>query len=431
MCKKYLLLAGSIAVLERLARGEWRGIMPPLLIMKRTHILLITLLTLAGCASPRPPDQGQAFFSVAFSPDQSLFAFADGVEISVIDAETRIPINTLRDQPQDTDGGRVMSYRRGVGDTMVFLDNKRIATTGMGGLVSIWDVHSGRRLSVIDASSASVFASTIDFSPSANRLVIGTGTGELLLTSLDGEVADPLISVATLEGSILDLQFGQDGRYFASASLQKAAAQADIWSDYEDEISRDFDSWNVIIWDAQLLEKVGDLQGAREVLEMALVPGERALLTAGDELLIWKFLTSEQVGEVTGPSMALQNIGAGSIVAVSMVGMAAAAAVGSPWLGAELMASMPVLSTPRPEACVRSVAISPDGQTIVSITKGPFRNVMAVIDRASDKVVDKWTTDAGVCDMEFSPDGKTLLAATSTGIDIYDTADWKKTRLLF
>ncbi len=399
--------------------------------MKPIHILLITLLSLAGCASTSKPDQEKAFFSVAFSPDQSLLAFADGVEIRVIDAETRRRINTLRELPKGTDGGGKMSYRRGVGDTMVFLDNKRIATTGMGGLVSIWDVRSGRRLSAIEPPSDGVFAATIDFSPSANRLIIGTGGGELLLTSLDGDVAGSLISVATLEGSILDLQFGQDGRYFASASLKKSAAQADIWSDYEDEIRRDFDSSNVIIWDAQLLEKVGDLHGAREVLKMALVPGERALLTAGDKLRIWKFLTSEQVGKVTGPSMALQNIGAGSIVAVSMVGMAAAAALGSPLLAAEVMASMPAPSTPRTEACVRSVAISPDGQTIVSITKGPFRNVMAVIDRASDKVVDKWTADDGVCDMEFSPDGKTLLVATITGIDIYDTVDWTKTRLLY
>lgn len=398
--------------------------------------MLITLLTLAGCASTSPPDQGKAFFSLAFSPDQSLLAFADGVEIRVIDAETRTPINTLREVPQDTGGGGYMSYRRGVGDTMVFLDNKRIATTGMGGLVSIWDVHSGRRLSVIDPPSDWVFASTIDFSPSANRLIIGTGAGELLLTSLDGDGAGSLISVATLEGSIWDLQFGQDGRYFASASLKKAPApaQADIWSDTEDPIPRAFDSSNVAIWDAQLLEKVGDLDGAREVLKMALVPGERALLTAGEELRIWKFLTLEQAGEVTGPSMVLQNIGAGSIVAVSIfgmaVGMAGGAAVGSPFLGLEAIAAMPSTSTPGPEACVRSVAISPGGQTIVSITKGPFRNVMAVIDRASDKVVDKWTADVGVCDMAFSPDGKTLLAATITGIDIYDTVDWTKTSLL-
>jgi hypothetical protein len=46
-------------------------------------------------------------------------------------------------------------------------------------------------------------------------------------------------------------------------------------------------------------------------------------------------------------------------------------------------------------------------------------------------VVDKWTADDGVCDMEFSPDGKTLLVATITGIDIYDTVDWTKTRLLY
>jgi len=54
---------------------------------------------------------------------------------------------------------------------------------------------------------------------------------------------------------------------------------------------------------------------------------------------------------------------------------------------------------------------------------------MAVIDRASDKVVDKWTADLYVCDMAFSPDGNYLLTATTSGILIYDTTDWKKTNL--
>jgi hypothetical protein len=31
--------------------------------------------------------------------------------------------------------------------------------------------------------------------------------------------------------------------------------------------------------------------------------------------------------------------------------------------------------------------------------------------------------------MEFSPDGKYLLTATTKGIFIYDTTDWKKTNL--
>jgi WD40 repeat protein len=54
---------------------------------------------------------------------------------------------------------------------------------------------------------------------------------------------------------------------------------------------------------------------------------------------------------------------------------------------------------------------------------------MAVIDRDSDKVVEKWTADLYVCDMAFSPDGKYLLTATASGVDLYDTTDWKKKNL--
>jgi WD40 repeat protein len=216
--------------------------------MKRACLLVIALLNLAGCVASRPPDHERAFSSVAFSPDHSLLAFADAVEIRVLEVETRAIVNVLRQLPQDTEGADPLYFRHGVGDTMVFLDNHRIATTGMGGLVSIWDIRSGSRLSVIDPPTA-----------------------QLLL--------------------------------------------------------------------------------------------------------------------------------------------------------------MPVALTFRPEACIRSVAISPDGQTIVSTTKGPSHNVMAVIDRASDKVVDKWKTDVYVCDMEFSPDGKYLLTANATGVLIYDTVDWKKTNL--
>jgi WD40 repeat protein len=216
--------------------------------MKRACLLVIALLNLAGCVASRPPDHERAFSSVAFSPDHSLLAFADAVEIRVLEVETRALVNVLRQLPQDTEGADPLYFRHGAGDTMVFLDNHRIATTGMGGLVSIWDIRSGSRLSVIDPPTA-----------------------QLLL--------------------------------------------------------------------------------------------------------------------------------------------------------------MPVALTFRPEACIRSVAISPDGQTIVSTTKGPSHNVMAVIDRASDKVVDKWKTDVYVCDMEFSPDGKYLLTANATGVLIYDTVDWKKTNL--
>ena len=421
------------------------------MIMKRAYFLVIALLTLAACATSGPPDQEKAYSSVAFSPDHSLLAFADAAEIGVLDVETRALVNTLRQLPQSTKDADPVDYRHGVGDTLAFLDNHRIATTGMGGLVSIWDVRSGNRLSVIDRPSAEVFASTLDFSPAANRLIIGTGDGEVLLTRLSGDAAGPLLPVAQLGGYVWDLQFGQDGRYFATASMPAkpqvvAAADPASGSPAAGQINEGFsgggrgqysepaDTSNVAIWDAELLEKVGDLDGAREVYKMALVPGERTLLTAGDEVRMWEFLTLAQAGEVKDPSMVMQGIGVGTMVAVTALGLAAGAAFGAPLMmfdpfTATQLALAPIALTFRPEACIRSVAVSPDGQTVVSTTRGPSHNVMAVIDRASNKVVDKWKADFYVCDMEFSPDGKSMLTATTTGVLIYDTVDWKRANL--
>jgi WD40 repeat protein len=409
------------------------------------------LAILAGCVTTHTPEHTKTVTSVAFSPDHSLLAFGDATEIQVLEVDSRAHVSTLRQLPQDFEGADPKLFRHGVGDTLVFLDNTRIASTGMGGLVSIWDIRSGRRLSIIEAPTGEEFASTIDFSAAANRLVIGTGDGQVLLTGLNGDDAATLLPVAKLEGYVWDLQFGEDGRYFASAAMEPrfpaessgngagtppASGQINENSSPEtyDAIAEPADQSNVTIWDAETQQRVGDLEGAREVFKMALVPGERALITAGDDVKIWEFLTLEQAGQVHDPSMVMQGIGVGTLVAVSVLGLAAGAAVGAPFMAFDplltpQLAFLPAAMIFRSEACLRAATISPDGQTIVSTTKGPSHNVMAVIDRASDKVVDKWTADQYVCDMEFSPDGKFLLTATSTGVFIYDTATWKKTNL--
>jgi WD40 repeat protein len=325
---------------------------------------------------------------------------------------------------------------------MVFLDGSRIATTGMGGLVSIWDVRTGHRLGLIDPLPEDEFASTIEYSLAARKLLIGTSGGRVLVTTLNDNTADALVSLADQIGYVWDLQFSRDGNYFASASLMpmppsEEETAVDPIDDTAEGLARSQVGErpappNVVIWDAERREKVGELEGTTGVQRMALVPGRQALLTVGENVDIWTFLSREQLEELSDPSMALQSIGIGTLAVISVVGMTMG---GMPNMsfGESMMAlaqfPMVPTTTSMRYGCARAAAISPDGRTIVSTTRGPSHNVMAVIDRSENSVIEKWTIESSVCDLQFSHDGKHLVAATSRGVFIFDTTLWKKVNL--
>lgn len=426
--------------------------------MKHSYLsltLMLLMAVLTSCASTQPPQTRKAITSISFSPNQKLLAFANANEIRVVEADSNRRVQTLRELPQDSEGADPQLFRLGVGDSMLFLDNDRIASSGMGGLVTIWDVRDGRRLASVEPLPGGEFASTIDYYPANKRLVIGTSQGQVLLTTLEDNRFEPLVPLAKLDGYVWDLQLSRDGRYLASAAWHSSSNQnsestdepADAFargmddspaSEQGGEPAEDFARVmstkmaglsNVVIWDLDQKEMVGELKGATGVLKMGLVPGERALLTAGENIQVWEFLTQEQYGEIRDPSMVMQGIGLGAMVAVSVAGMGA---VGAGFMAPSelLLSGFPLIPTTAfiQHACVRVAAISPDGQTIVSTTPGPTHNVMAVIDRKENKVVEKWTADSAVCDLQFSMDGKQLVAATSKGVVSYDTTSWKKTK---
>jgi len=155
-----------------------------------------SLLTMfAGCVSVPADEPKKVFTSIAFSPDQTLLAFANASEIRVIDADSWQHVRTLRELPGHSENAQPQLFRHGVGDSMVFLDNTRIASTGMGGLVTVWDVRSGLQFAVVESLPEEEFATTIDYSDINKRLAIGTNAGRIFLTKLENQ------SVETESGS--------------------------------------------------------------------------------------------------------------------------------------------------------------------------------------------------------------------------------------
>lgn len=411
-------------------------------------LLLVPLVALVGCASTQPYQTEKSVTALDFSPDGRLLAVANAEEIRVLEAGTGKLLRTLREVPQDPKDADPQRFRHGVGGSMVFLDNDRILTTGMGGLVSVWDVSDGSRLSAVDPLSKEEFASTLDYSAEANRLVIGTSNGQILLADISADRVRNPVPIASVEGYVLDLQLSRGGRYFAAAFIAPKAARQSASTDEADMtahhvktqesendgtydgVSDQAEQSNVVIWDAERREKLGVLEGATRVFRMELMPGEPTLLTAGEQVKVWEFLTRLQAEQISDPNMVLQAIGLGTIVVVSVASLSLGALTplsfaDSAWNTALIIPPAAFIR----HACSRSVAISPDGRTIVSTTLGPTHNVMAVIDRPSNKVIEKWTADIAVCDMQFSPDGNFLVTATSKGAFRYDTTRWKKINL--
>jgi len=422
----------------------------------------IVVFLLAACATTQPYPTSKDVTSFAFSPNETLLAFADANEIRLFDAVSRKDLGVLSALPADLREATPLLFRNGVADSMVFLDEHRIASTGMGGLVSIWNVHNGKRLTVIEPLPGEEFASTIDYSPAVNRLAIGTSKGQILLTTIADDHAGPLVPMAQLGGYVYDLQFSRNGRYIASASLIPDAPQTgkpteDSAETFLSEVnvpasnlpgdkpeaesaeafaqnmnSKTPAPSNVIIWATDGLEKLGALKGAEGVLKMALVPGEPALITAGEKIQIWEFMTREQSEEIRDPSMVLQGIGLGALAVASLATLSVGAMPSGDFLANSLLSGgYPFIPSNLfiRHACSRIVAISPDGQTIISTTRGPTLNVMSVIDRKENKVIEKWTAHSAVCGLQFSSDGKQLIEANTKGMFVYDTKNWKKSKL--
>lgn len=296
-------------------------------------------------------------------------------------------------------------YRFGTNNTLVFIGNDLIATTGMTGLLNgqnshaairIWNIEDQySELQLIALPELGRYPISLSRSATTGALAVGGDNGAVVLLEPDGMGGFTRRQMPSLDGPVLDIVFSRDGSMLAAGGVHP----------------------EVLIWDTQSLEKVGSLPVDGTVYDLELIANQQSLLVAGDELNLWRFLTEEELQLIDNPSMAGDIITIGAAVAALTV----LAAFG----GAPAIPSGSGPPEPDYGFCTRVTAGSSDGHILVDVHSGLTKEKIRIINIESGNVVKTINPRGGyTCGVAFSPNGLKMLIANNRVARLYDTKNW-------
>ena len=153
-----------------------------------------------------------------YSASGELFAVANDKRIWIFESHTLKQLSEMR-IVEYVNYDWKFEYRYGLGNSLAFLSDERIATAGLGGMVTIWDTAMGNLVETIDWDSEDGFPIALAFSPQSGALAIGTAKGVVFLVWPGHTRARERLSA--YGGAIMALQFSGDGRYVAAAGTGK------------------------------------------------------------------------------------------------------------------------------------------------------------------------------------------------------------------
>ena len=323
----------------------------------------------------------------SWSPAGNSFAVANTVGVWVFATDTfeeEAIFTSLA--PQDA-GGRYGKYnvRHGFGNSLVFLDESRIASTGMGSSITIWNTSSGQKEEFFDLPEDMGFVVSLSFSPVTQLLAAGTSRGNIALLQPGTNLAPKYL--LGYEGVVHDTEFSDDGRYLG------AVGGSDV----------------LVIWELETLSEFDRLPTPRNTMEIERVGKQGQFLMAGDTVEVWNYIDQEQTQGIAEPNLLGQK---------------------SAWVILNLFSWLPSPQQEDIVPCKRVVTISPDGLLIADMHPGAMKEVIRIIEMNTEEVVKTLNPAGGMtCDLKFSPDSRHLLIANQRGVHIYNTKTWEVTRL--
>jgi len=383
----------------------------PCLILQLVSITVILVACKAIEPTPlyEPPYDAvskHGLSAAAFSPNGLLAAVANFNTIWIFDTASR----NLRVSFSRHD-------RFGTNNTLVFLDDHRIATTaksdppgreGFLAAVKIWDITDPYQIpAVIELPELDRYAITLSHSAATGALAVGGQNGAVVLLESTGSGTYSKKSLPGLSGPVLSLEFNQDGRMLAAGGVHPS----------------------IPIWDLRSSLELANLPAKSTVYDLNLVPGKQAILVSSQDLRLWRFHSQSEPETIKNPSLAGDYFAIGTITAtyvVLAVGTASLAAIGGE-AGQVPSPDWPYGDSSEPDYgfCQRDTAISPTGNYLVDVHAGKLKEKIRVLDIGKNEVVKQLNPRGGkTCGAAFSPDGRSLLIANNRVARLYDTNTW-------
>lgn len=290
---------------------------------------------------------------------------------------------------KDEKGKSFRLPRTGLGDTLEFIDDNHIATTGMGGMVTVWDIRNGQKTQHIYPPDKGMYAICLAWSPETAQLALGTWDGTIVTYKFDENAFGEPGFLLSHVGRVNDLAFSLDGKYMASAGDDKT----------------------VVIWDMEARKQIGRHDSEFQVSDLEVVSSRRSLIIAGDDVTIWKFLTEEEALLLKEDKNVSQWVGTGALYALQ-AGLLFTGMAGG-------------ISIHDPANCGRFTSVSPDGKFMVDVKPGPMSNKITVLDVDQNEILQEVDVPDAICDLEFTDDGTRLVLVGDGGVFLVDTQTWK------
>jgi WD40 repeat protein/serine/threonine protein kinase len=401
--------------------------------------------------------------SVSFSPDGKRIVSGDTDIIKIWDAETGVEIATLRRGQESRtesvafspDGRFIVSGTKpnavsvwdvsGSGEVKTFRghegfvissaftpDGKQIVSGSSDGTIKVWDATIDREVTKLIGHRQYVYS--MAFSPDGERIVSGGYDNTIRMWDV-GSGAE----VMTLRGHqdwVKSVAFSADGKRIVSGSNDKTVKTWDVKTGAEAmTLHGDQRVWCVAIspngkqivseyggkiklWDAEAGEQLKTLKGhePNSVFSVAFSPDGKRIVSGGTDNMVrvWDSVSADELMTLQGHGKWVTS------VAFSPDGKHIASGDDGGIVKVWDSATGAERRTLRAHGSyVKSVAFSPDSKRVLT---GALDATIKIWDAASGAELMSVDSGVGLYSVAFSPDGKSIAAAGSENIMLWESA---------